>query len=30
MDFDEFYEMAEPYIKKTVTKDYDLKKSLRW
>lgn len=26
MDFDEFYEMAEPYIKKTVTKDYDLKK----
>ena len=26
MDFDRFYEMAEPYIRKTVTKDYDLKK----
>ncbi len=26
MDFDRFYEMAEPYIKKAVTKDYDLKK----
>ena len=26
MDFDKFYEMAEPYIRKTVTKDYDLRK----
>ena len=26
MDFDKFYEMAEPYIRKVVTKDYDLKK----
>lgn len=26
MDFDTFYRMAEPYIKQTVTKDYDLKK----
>lgn len=26
MDFDAFYEMAEPYIKEVVTKDYDLKK----
>ena len=26
MDFDRFYEMAEPYIRKTITKDYDLKK----
>jgi glutamyl-tRNA synthetase len=26
MDFDAFYEMAEPYIKAVVTKDYDLKK----
>ena len=26
MDFDRFYEMAEPYIRKTVTKDYDLRK----
>ena len=26
LDFDTFYEMAEPYIKKVVTKDYDLKK----
>ena len=26
MDFDKFYEMAEPYIKEVVTKDYDLKK----
>ncbi len=26
LDFDSFYEKAEPYIKKTVTKDYDLKK----
>lgn len=26
MDPDVFYEMAEPYIRKTVTKDYDLKK----
>ena len=26
MDFDKFYEMAEPYIRKAVTKDYDLKK----
>ncbi len=26
MDFDKFYEMAEPYIRQTVTKDYDLKK----
>ena len=26
MDFDKFYEMAEPYIKEVVTKNYDLKK----
>ena len=26
MDFDKFYELAEPYISETVTKDYDLKK----
>ena len=26
MDFDRFYEMAEPYIKAAVTKDYDRKK----
>ena len=26
MDFDAFYEMAEPYIKEVITKDYDLKK----
>ena len=26
MDFDTFYEMAEPYIRKSVKKDYDLKK----
>lgn len=26
LDFDTFFEMAEPYIKKTVTKDYDLRK----
>ena len=26
MDFDRFYEMAEPYIKEVVTKDYDLRK----
>ena len=26
MDFDKFYEMAEPYIKEVVTKPYDLKK----
>ena len=26
LDFDTFYEMAEPYIKEVVTKDYDLKK----
>ncbi|MFR6210810.1 MAG: glutamate--tRNA ligase [Coprococcus comes] len=26
MDFDKFYELAEPYIKEVVTKDYDLKK----
>lgn len=26
MDFDAFYEKAEPYIKKVITKDYDLKK----
>jgi glutamyl-tRNA synthetase len=26
MDFDRFYEMAEPYIKKVVTRDLDLKK----
>lgn len=26
MDFDKFYEMALPYIKKVITKDYDLKK----
>ena len=26
MDFDRYYEMAEPYLKKAVTKPYDLKK----
>lgn len=26
MDFDTFYDMAEPYIRKVITKDYDLKK----
>ena len=26
MDFDKFYEMAEPYIRQVITKDYDLKK----
>lgn len=26
MDFDAFYEMAEPYLKKAITKDLDLKK----
>ncbi|MGC4020216.1 MAG: glutamate--tRNA ligase [Muricomes sp.] len=26
MDFDRFYEMAEPYIKEVLTKDYDLEK----
>ena len=26
MDFDKFYELAEPYIRKAVSKDYDLKK----
>ncbi len=26
MDFDTFYDMAEPYIKEVVTKDFDLKK----
>ena len=26
MDFDAFYEMAEPYLKKAITKPYDLKK----
>lgn len=26
MDFDRFYEMAEPYLKESITKDYDLKK----
>ena len=26
MDFDKFYELAEPYIKKVITKNYDLKK----
>ncbi len=26
MDFDHFYEMAEPYIREVVTKDFDLKK----
>ena len=26
MDFDKFYELAEPYIKKVITRDYDLKK----
>ena len=26
MDFDKFYDMAEPYIKEVVTKDYDLRK----
>ena len=26
MDFDKYYELAEPYIKKVITKDYDLKK----
>ena len=26
MDFERFYEMAEPYIRKAVTKELDLKK----
>ena len=26
MDFDAFYEKAEPYLKKVITKDLDLKK----
>ena len=26
MDFDEFYELAEPYIRKVITRNYDLKK----
>ena len=26
MDFEKFYELAEPYIKEVITKDYDLKK----
>lgn len=26
MDFDEFYQMAETYLKESITKDYDLKK----
>ncbi len=26
MDFDKFYEMALPYLRKSITKDYDLKK----
>ena len=26
MDFDTFYEMAEPYLRECITKDYDLKK----
>ena len=26
MDFDKFYELAEPYLKAAITKDYDLKK----
>ncbi len=26
MDFDKFYEIAKPYIKEVITKDYDLKK----
>lgn len=26
MDFDRFYEMAEPYLKASISKDYDLKK----
>ena len=26
MDFEQFYEMAEPYIKEVITKDLDLKK----
>ena len=26
MDFDKFYEMAEPYLKKALTKEFDLKK----
>ena len=29
MDFDDFYNMAEPYIKEVVTKNYDLKKIAR-
>ena len=29
MDFDKFYEMALPYIKEVITKDYDLKKIAR-
>lgn len=27
MDFEKFYELAEPYIKEVITKDYDLKKN---
>ena len=26
MDFDRFFELAEPYLKETITKDYDLRK----
>ena len=26
MDFDEFYELAEPYIRKVITRNYDLRK----
>ncbi len=26
MDFDAFYEAAEPYLKKTITKDLDLRR----
>ncbi len=29
MDFEDFYEMAEPYIRAVVTKDYDLRKIAR-
>ena len=29
MDFDKFYEMAEPYLKEVITKEYDLKKIAR-
>ena len=27
MDFEKFYELAKPYIKEVITKDYDLEKN---